>query len=130
MSQFVKLSAPLGRVLISIIFLVAGINKISGYANTQGYMDAMGIPGILLPLVILLEVLGSILIIIGWKSRSVAFALAGFTLLSAFLFHSNFSDQSEFIMFMKNIAISGGFFFIIAHGPGAYALDNLTKKKN
>jgi len=124
MSKIQMLSAPIGRILISMIFVVAGFNKISGYAGTQGYMDAMGVPGFLLPLVIVLEVLGGVAIIVGWKTRPVAFLLAGFSLLSAVLFHADFADQSNMIMFMKNVAIAGGFLFLVANGAGAYALDN------
>lgn len=79
-------SAPVGRVLIATIFVMAGMNKITAYAGTQGYMEAMGVPGGLLPLVILLEVVGGLAIIAGWKTRPVAFALAGFSILSAILF--------------------------------------------
>jgi len=124
MSKIQMLSAPMGRVLISLIFVVAGLNKISGYAGTQGYMEAMGVPGVLLPLVIVLEVLGGVAIIVGWKTRPVAFLLAGFSLLSAVLFHADFADQTNMIMFMKNVAIAGGFLFLVANGAGAYALDN------
>jgi putative oxidoreductase len=92
-------------------------------------MDSMGVPGVLLPLVILLEIIGGLAIILGWKSRFVAFALASFSILSAILFHSNFADQNDMTMFMKNIAIAGGFLFVVAHGPGAYALDNLRTTK-
>lgn len=124
MSNLTSLSAPVGRLFIAAIFLMAGLNKISGYEGTQSYMDAMGVPGALLPLVIALEVVGALAIIIGWKTRYVAFALAGFTLLSAVFFHADFGDQTTMIMFMKNIAISGGFLFLVSSGPGAYALDN------
>ena len=75
-----------GRVLISAIFLVAGLNKVTGYAGTQAYMESMGVPGALLPLVIVLEVFGAIAIIAGWRTRLVAFLLAGFSVVSALLF--------------------------------------------
>jgi putative oxidoreductase len=113
-----------GRVLISVMFLMAGISKISGYAGTQGYMEAMGIPGILLPLVILVEIVGALAIIVGYKTRIAAFLLAGFTVLSALLFHFDFADQTQSIMFMKNIAVAGGFLFLVANGAGYYSLDN------
>ena len=87
-------------------------------------MEAMGVPGILLPLVILLEVAGGIAVIVGWQTRIAAFLLAGFSFLSAILFHSDFSNQVEMTMFMKNLSIAGGFLFLVAFGPGAYALDN------
>ncbi|PCI38173.1 MAG: hypothetical protein COB46_11970 [Rhodospirillaceae bacterium] len=128
MDKVQEFSAPLGRVMIAMIFVMAGVNKISGYEGTQGYMDAMGVPGSLLPLVILLEIVGGFAIVVGWKTRPAAFLLAGFSVLSALIFHANFGDQTQMIMFMKNIAIAGGFLFLVANGPGAYALDNRTTK--
>jgi putative oxidoreductase len=114
----------IGRVLISAIFLLSGISKVSAYAATQGYMAAMGVPGEALPLVIAFEIGASVAIIIGLQTRLVALALAGFSLATALLFHAELSDQTQFIMFTKNIAIAGGFLFLVANGPGALALDN------
>ena len=124
MTNLNSFAAPVGRVLISLMFVMSGFSKISGYAGTQGYMESQGVPGSLLPLVILLEIAGGIAVIIGWKTKYAALALAGFCVLSAALFHANFADQMQMIMFMKNIAIAGGFLFLVANGPGAYALDN------
>ena len=76
---------------------------LSQYAGTQGYMDAMGVPSFLLPLVIITEVFGGLAIILGWKTRYVALALAGFSMLSALLFHADFSDQAQMTNFMKNL---------------------------
>jgi len=112
-----------GRILISAIFLVSGLGKITGYAGTLGYMAAMGVPGALLPLVIALEVGGSIAIILGWHTRLVAFLLAGFSLVAALIFHRALGDQMQFILFMKNVAIAGGFLLLIARGPGEWSLD-------
>lgn len=117
-------SSLIGRIFISIIFLMAGLSKITGYAGTEAYMQAMGVPTVLLPLVIFTEVVGALLIIIGYKTRLVAFLLAGFSIISALLFHLDFADQTQSIMFMKNIAIAGGFLFLVANGPGKWAVDN------
>lgn len=117
-----------GRILISVIFLMAGISKISGYAGTQGYMEAMGVPGALLPLVIALEVFGALAIIIGYKTKVVAFLLAGFSIVSAILFHNNFDDQMQAALFMKNIAIAGGFMFLVVNGAGLFSIDNKLNK--
>lgn len=117
-------AAPLGRALLGIMFLMAGLQKIGGYAGTQGYMEAMGVPGALLPAVIALEVLGGLAVIVGFQTRIAAFLLAGFTLLAGLLFHYQPADQMQMIMFMKNLAISGGLLFLVAHGAGEYALDN------
>lgn len=124
MNQLQAFSALLGRLFLAMIFIQSGLSKMSDYAATQGYMDAMGVSSALLPLVIALEVVGGIAIVIGFKARLVALAMAGFSLLSALLFHTNFSDETQTIMLMKNIAIAGGFLMIVAHGAGAYALDN------
>lgn len=112
-----------GRILISAIFLISGLHKITGYAGAQGYMEAMGVPGALLPLVIALEVGGAIAVIIGYRTRVAAFLLAGFCGLSALLFHRALGDQVQFIMFMKNLAIAGGFLLLVARGPGEWSLD-------
>lgn len=114
----------IGRVFIAAIFLMAGIGKLgAGYAGTQGYMESMGVPGILLPLVIALEIGGAILVIAGLFTRVTALSLAGFTVLSALLFHADFSDQMQMIMFMKNFAIAGGFLFLAASGAGGWSID-------
>lgn len=119
-----KISELTARLLLAQIFLLAGVSKITGYADTQGYMEAMGIPGALLPLVILLEVGGGLAIILGWQTRLVAIALALFSLAAAAIFHNELADQIQMIMFMKNIAIAGGFILLAVHGAGGYSLDN------
>ena len=113
-----------GRILIAALFLIAGIGKLgSGYAGTQGYMEAMGVPGVLLPLVIALEIGGAILVIAGLWTRVTALALGAFTILSAMLFHANFADQMQQIMFLKNFAIAGGFLFLAVKGAGRWSMD-------
>jgi putative oxidoreductase len=127
MNKLSTFFAPTGRLLLSMMFFMAGLSKIGNYAGTQGYMEAMGVSGSLLPLVIAIEVLGALAIIVGWKTKFIAIALAGFSVLSAVLFHADFSNQAEMTNFMKNVTIAGGFLLLVAHGPGAYALDNRTK---
>ena len=122
-----KLSTFAGRILMAQIFLLAGISKISAYEGTQGYMESVGVPGMLLPLVIALEIGGGLALIIGWKARWAAAALAGFSIVSALIFHSNFADQMQMIMFMKNFAIAGGLMFLVAHGAGAFSFDNASQ---
>jgi len=112
-----------GRILISAIFLLSGLSKIGGYAATQGYMEAMGVPGALLPLVIALEILAPIAIIAGYRTRLAAFLLAGFSIVSALLFHRALGDQMQFIMFMKNLAMAGGLLFLVTRGAGNWSLD-------
>ncbi len=122
MSILCKLAAPLGRVLLCLIFLISGIQKAGALEGTRQYMEAMGVPGVLVYPVILLEVFGAIAVILGLKAREAAFLLAGFSLLTAFLFHWNLSDHMQTIMLLKNLAIAGGFLLIVAHGPGALSL--------
>ena len=112
-----------GRVLLAGLFLVSGVGKIGAYAATAGYMDSVGVSGALLPLVIAAEVLGGVAIAVGWHTRLTAFLLAGFTLLSALLFHNDFADQVQTIMFLKNVSIAGGFLLLVASGAGALSFD-------
>jgi putative oxidoreductase len=118
-----------GRVLLAALFLLSGVGKIGAFAATGGYMQAVGVPSALLPLVIATEVLGAIAIVVGWQTRVTAFLLAGFTLLSAALFHSNFGDQTQTIMFLKNVSIAGGFLLLVAHGAGPLSLDRKRAKQ-
>ena len=113
-----------GRTLLAALFLISGLNKIGAYDATAGYMSAMGVPGILLPAVIVTEVVGALAIIAGWRTRIVALLLAGFTLLSALLFHNNLADQVQAIMFFKNVSIAGGFLLLVANGAGPWSLDS------
>lgn len=128
MTQLQALAAPFGRLLLALIFITSGLNKISAYSGTQGYMEAMGVPGALLPLVIALEVLGGIAVLIGFQARLAALGLAGFSIMSAVLFHADFADQMQMIAFMKNVSIAGGFLMIFAHGAGAYSVDSFRSK--
>ncbi|WP_439888933.1 DoxX family protein [Pseudomonas sp. MBLB4123] len=113
----------LARLLLAHIFLLAGINKIGGYAGTQGYMESMGVPGALLPLVILLEVGGGLALIFGFLTRWAALALAGFSVAAAVIFHTNFDEQMQMIQFMKNFAMAGGLLMLYVHGAGAISID-------
>jgi len=124
-----NLSDLSGRALLSAIFISAGFSKLgAGYAGTQGYMEAMGVSGSLLPLVIATEVLAGIALLVGFQARIAAFLLAGFSLLSAMLFHFNFSDQMQSILFMKNLAIAGGLLMVVSQGAGHWSIDRLRQK--
>jgi putative oxidoreductase len=119
----------LGRVGLALIFVISGLSKVSGYAATQQYMDSMGVPGALLPLVIALELGGGFVILAGAFTRWVAIALALFSIAAAALFHANFADQMQAISFWKNVAIAGGFLLLAANGPGALSLDALWARR-
>jgi len=129
MSTLQTFTAPAGRFFLAIMFFMSGLTKISQYAGTQGYMEAMGVPGSLLPLVILIEILGGLAIILGWKTKYAALVLASFCIFSALLFHTDFSNQAEMTNFLKNVTIAGGFLTLFVYGPGAFALDNRSNKK-
>lgn len=113
-----------GRILLASLFLLSGLTKISGYGATAGYMAAMGVSAALLPVVIATEVLGSLAVIVGWHTRIAAFLLAGYTLIAAAIFHNNFGDQIQTIMFLKDVAIAGAFLILVAHGAGSLSLDH------
>jgi len=127
MNSFQSLAAPAGRILISLIFVMSGINKLANFSGTQAYMDSSGVPGILLPVVIAVELLGGLAIILGWHTRVAAFLLAGFSLISAILFHAPTGDQMQMIMFMKNLGLAGGFLMIVALGAGPWSIDNRNR---
>jgi len=121
MDKFLNVAS---RILMAHIFLLSGLSKLgAGYAATQGYMAAMGVPGALLPLVIALEIGGAIALILGVLTRPVAAALAAFSVVSALLFHHNFADQMQMINFMKNLAMAGGLLMLVRYGAGAPSVD-------
>src|SRR5262249_52399615 len=113
-----KVAELTGRILLASLFLVSGLGKIGAYAGTAAYMASLGVPGALLPLVIALEIFGGLAIVLGWKTRITASLLAGFTLVTAFVFHNNFGDQIQAIMFLKNVSIAGAFLLLVATGAG------------
>jgi putative oxidoreductase len=117
------------RILLSAIFVQSGFNKIAGYAATSGYMDAAGVPSILLPLVILVELGGGLMILVGFQTRIAAIALAGFTLIAAVLFHYKTGDRNQMIHFMKNVSIAGGALALFVAGAGAWSLDALLGRQ-
>ena len=129
MDKLQELSVPIGRLFLSMIFIFSGFTKITGYAATQGYMESMSVPGMLLPLVIAVELFGGLAILFGFKARFVAILLVGFNIISALLFHQFWIDESQMNPFMKNIAMAGGFLMIFAHGAGAYSIDNSNHRR-
>ena|SRR5690625_140784 len=119
-----KLLSLVGRLLLAQIFILAGASKLgAGYAGTQDYMAAVGLPGILLPLVIIIELGGGLALVAGLFTRWVALALAIFSLLAAVFFHTDFANQMQSIMFMKNLAIAGGLLLLVRHGAGELSID-------
>ncbi|MGY3946295.1 DoxX family protein [Aeromonas allosaccharophila] len=123
MDKMKDLALLAGRVLLALMFVMAGWSKIGGYAGTQGYMEAMGVPGFILPLVILLELGGGLAIVLGLFTRSLSVLMAGFTLMAAFIFHYQPAEQMQMLMFMKNVSVAGGFLALAAAGAGAFSVD-------
>ena len=111
------------RILISALFLLNGVFKISNYDGTVGWMESFGIPGILIIPAIILEIVGPILIILGYKAKIAAGFLSLFCIATAFIFHNDFSDQMQLGSFLKNIALAGGFLFIFINGTKDLSLD-------
>jgi putative oxidoreductase len=118
-----KYSHLAGRIMLALIFIIAGAGKIADPAGTVGYMQAMGVPAILLWPTIALEVLGAIAIIVGFQTRLAAYMLAAFCIAAAAIFHSNLADQMQQIMLLKNIAIAGGFLLLASSGATAFSID-------
>ncbi|MDF1782208.1 MAG: DoxX family protein [Alcanivoracaceae bacterium] len=115
--------ALVGRILLALIFVVAGYSKIGGYDGTLQYMQAFGLPGFLLPLVIFAELGGGLALIFGLLTRTAAAGLAVFSVVSAFIFHSDSADAMQGILFMKNIAMAGGLLYVVAYGAGKFSVD-------
>ena len=118
-----KILDLVGRILISAIFILSGFNKIGNYEGTIGWMESYDLPGFLLVPAIILEIIAPILIIIGYKTKIAAAALSLFCISTAIIFHNNLGDQMQFIAFMKNIALAGGFLFLVVNGAKGYCLD-------
>lgn len=128
MKKFEDVGILVARILMPILFIVAGWGKITGYEGTQQYMQAMGVPGALLPLTILLEFGGGIAVVLGFLTRTTAIFTAGFTLLTALLFHTNFAEGANSLMFMKNMTIAGGYLLLFFTGPGKFSVDRALNK--
>ena len=118
----------LGRILISILFFLNGIFKINNYDGTVGWMESFGMPGILIIPAIILEIVGPVLIIIGYKTKLAAGLLSIFCITTAIIFHNDFADQMQFTSFLKNIALAGGILLIFVNGAKDFSLDNKYKK--
>lgn len=124
-----NLTDLVARILLGLIFLLAGIGKIGsgfgmgyGYEATQGFMESMGVPGILLLPTIIVEVVGGLALILGFKTRWAAAVLAAFTLLAGFLFHLDLADQGQTTHLLKNLALTGGLLLLVLHGARDWSL--------
>ena len=120
----------LGRILLGLIFVMSGINKITGFEGTQQYMASKGMPAtaILLVGAIIMEVLGGLSVILGYRGRLGAAALVLFLIPATLIFHTNFAEQTQMIMFLKNLSIMGGLLLVVAHGTGPYSITEQPKE--
>ena len=114
----------LGRIFLSTIFLIEGMNKIFNYESTIEYMENFNVPEYLAIPAIIVEILFPLLLIVGYQTKISALALAIFTLATALIFHTDFTNQMQLISFLKNFAIAGGFLIIFVNGAGKYSIDH------
>ena len=128
--------APIARLMLAAVFIFSGIRKISLYSATAAYMARYGVPELFLPLVILTEIGGGLLLTIGYKARIAAFLLAGFSLLSGIIFHLAYSFELEgsaaaieMGQFWKNVAIAGGCLLVVANGAGHFSIDKARRQE-
>ncbi|MCE9651073.1 MAG: DoxX family protein [Parvibaculum sp.] len=126
MDKAITFSAPLGRLLLAILFLLAGFGKIANPASTIEYIASHGLPLPQLGYAIALaaEIGGGLLILVGYKTRLIAALMALFSIATAVFFHADFADQAQMTNFLKNLAIAGGFLQLVANGAGALSIDN------
>jgi putative oxidoreductase len=123
-----SLAYLLARLLLMALFLVSGVGKLGNLAGTQGYMETMGVPGILLWPTIIFEIGSGLCILLGFQTRLVAIVLAGFSLVTAFVFHHNLGDATQQIMFLKNLGLAGGFLSLACTGAGRYSIDGRSRR--
>ena len=119
----------IGRLLLAALFLIEGLGKISMREDVIMYMEDYGVPGILFFPAIILEILFPLILIAGYKTKWIASILALFTFTVAIIFHTDFSEGMQMMLFLKDIAIAGGFMIIIVYGPGKISLDHYFNSK-
>jgi putative oxidoreductase len=118
----------LGRLLLALIFVHEGFVLLGGWRAAVVYMERFGVPGMLLPAVILLELGGGILIAVGALTRVAALAFSVFCVLTALLFHTDFADQNQLLHFQKDLGLAGGFLVLTVCGSGAWSVDRLRSR--
>lgn len=125
MEKLEPFAALIGRVLLAFLFIGAGFNKFgAGAENIVPYMENFGVPGFLYWPTVLFEILGGVAVLVGFQTRIVALLMAGFCIMTAVLFHNDFSQQVEAALFLKNVAIGGGFLILFRFGAGEFSVDN------
>jgi putative oxidoreductase len=119
-----------GRVLLASLFVAEALSKLSAYGAAASYMTAFGLPTLLLPPAIVVELAGGLLVMIGWQTRIAALALAGFCLAAAVLFHTKFGDRNQLLHFEKDLALAGAFLILAVRGAGPLSLDALRAQRD
>ena len=127
LSKFDDYLDIIARVLMSGLFLINGYNKIIYFEGTVDWMAMYDLPAFFIYPAIILELFAPILIIFGYKTKLASLLLSGFCLLTAIIFLTDFSSQSELNGFLKNVALAGGFLLLTIHGPKRFSLDNKIK---
>ena len=117
----------IGRIFISALFLISAFNKIFNLEGSMGWMEGFGVPGFLIYPAIAVEIILPVFVIIGYQARVASGMLAIFCLITAFVFHFDFSNQTQLVSFLKNIGLAGGFLFIVANGTRDWAVDREKK---
>ena len=123
--QYSAALALVGRILLSTIFLISAVGKLTAPAGTIGYIAAAGLPlpQLAYALAVAIELLGGLALVAGYQTRTAAAALAVFSIAAAFGFHGNLGDQNQFVHFLKNVAIAGGLLQLVAFGAGRWSVD-------
>ena len=119
-----------GRIFLSALFLIEGVGKLFTQEQVITYMEDYGVPGILFIPAVIVEILFPLLLIVGYKTRLAALVLALFTLTVTIIFHTDFGDGMQLILFLKNLAITGGFMIVIAYGSNKFSLDHFLKSNS
>ncbi len=128
LDQITKYSDAPARVLMAIIFILSGVGKIGAFEATQGYMASVGVPGFLLAPTIAFELGAGLLLVIGLRTREIALLLAGFSFVTAFIFHFDPGNQGQFLHFLKNLAMTGGFLLLAKSGAPGFSVDQWLAK--
>lgn len=123
MQKMEPFTSPTARTFLALIFILSGLGKITSFEGTQAYMEEAGMPAMLLAPTIAFELGAALAVLLGWQTRIAALLLAGFTLATAVAFHSNLGDPIQQLMFLKNVAMAGGFLLLVQHGSGVSSHD-------
>ena len=118
-------AALLGRVLLSAIFILSGVQKLADFSGTVAFMGTEGLPVPTLAAIaaVVVECVGGILLVVGYQTRLTGIVLAVWCIATALIAHSDFSNQDQMIHFLKNVAMAGGFLQLVAFGAGAWSID-------